>query len=83
MDAIVEAVIRKLYYIYGILAGLGAVCFGAGIVVEKSKKDKYVTNREFDAYRALFDSKLDTIKESVDDVKEAMGLPKRDFIIKP
>jgi hypothetical protein len=76
-DLMEQWLLAKWYYIWGIILGIGTLIFSAGVVVEKTKTERFVTKEVFAAYKETFDVKLDGIKEDLSEVKTALGIPPR------
>lgn len=80
--------LQRVYYLWALAVGVGAIIFAAGKLVEKLKLERFVTHdtcathrgaqaAKFEAYKVAFDARLDSIKEDLGELKSALGIPDR------
>jgi hypothetical protein len=69
MDVLAE----RLYYLWALLAGLGAIVFGAGMVAEKVRCDRYVTKEVHSADLKTIDAKFETIQVQLGAVQTSLN----------
>ena len=64
-----EFIVSKVYYLYAVVAGIGAIVFWAGVLVEKVRTDKYVTKEVHSADLKTIDAKFETIQVQLQGVQ--------------
>lgn len=57
-----ESIFTQIHSVWGVLAGLGAIVFGAGMVTEKIRTDRYITKEVHCADLKTIDAKFETIR---------------------
>ena len=68
-----ESVFTQLHSLWGLIAGLGAIVFGAGMVVEKIRTDKYVTKDTHSADLKTIDAKFAVIQVQLTVVQTSLN----------
>jgi len=68
-----EFLASKIYYLWATIAGLGAIVFSAGMLVEKIRTDKYVTKEVHSADLKTIDTKFDLIQVQLTGVQSSLN----------
>ena len=63
----------KIYYLWGLVAGLGAIIFSAGVIVEKIRTEKFVTKEVHSADLKTIDAKFETIQVQLTGVQSSLN----------
>lgn len=72
-SAFMESIFTSLHSLWGIVAGLGAVVFGAGMVAEKIRGDKYVSKEVHQADLNTIEAKFGTIQVQLGVVQTSLN----------
>lgn len=68
----VMGLLSNIYYLWSLIIGAAAIVFGAGVVVEKTRTERFVTKELHAESLKTVDAKFDTIKVSLGDIKESL-----------
>ena len=68
-----EFIYGKIYYLWGLVAGLGAIVFSAGVIVEKIRTEKFVTKEVHSADLKTIDAKFETIQVQLTGVQSSLN----------
>lgn len=68
-----EVFAAKIYYLWAFLIGMASVVFGAGMIVEKIRTDKYVTKEVHSADLKTIDAKFGTIQVQLTGVQTSLN----------